>query len=996
MKTPLEIHCLRLLAVILFAPLSLHCAEKERSNPSPSTSETGPKTDDHQRVQLTAFEVRSDPDASYGALNSNSITLFEIELQKLPISADIFTEAFMKDTGATSVEDIIQTYSAGAGYSGTDPSSTGGNTPGDRNSGAFIQLRGLQAPTIQRDGFMPSYGTGVGYTNNFDLERVEVVNGPQALLFGAGGAGGVMNLVSKQARLGKGLFGSLKAQFNEYGGHLEQLDVGFGTSRAAVRLAILEQDLRGRRDEIGGPLSGLYGQVAFKVFNHTVVRLSANRVKFDRVRNQTPAFAAQGGANADARNGQSLRYLLATDQLAASAGGRPSGAGFIGNGHINWDNVDSLLGWRAAEPGRTTMQQANVETKWNRWLSTQFSLGHATTNSVNVNTSYNIFPPNHTNNPLRVWSIGSTSTNRTMEATSNQAQNALRFSAMATNKLFNGRVTSQTIVGTDIIRAKVTADGFLYYLADASGIIMVNPNVTADNGRTLIPSVYWTIHDGINPNPLWRQGTPIVTYNGQTYARGEMNPTNPALISSANPLGVAPGGGVHTRDHTKNQGIFGANFSQWLGGRLTTMAGFRVQDVFFRRMQTPAAGADAGNGVSVAEATTSNLNLGVNLNLRSWLIPYIAASSSFNFPAVRQNDPYGDPPKVSKAQGQELGVKAASENGRISGSLAIFQVKSRDEQYGTTATLLNAINPIGLNGRVGTPNSLVPVDRESRGLQLTSTAAPSPNWRIRFSGAVTDGKIGSTGGYDQLYNDEFHMNASRQVTYRDGTVVYVPAAFNASSPTVPAGTPGAVPLTTAMMSTPGSPYYANPVAVSGAINGGSNAARVLQAAHPVNGPILTGRTGLPISTMQINPGFTPIGHIVTSTAGEFAVGYPKYSANMTSLYTFPSGWLKNFQLGGTAAGSWENRRYYYYPNGVSIGAARELFHFPDQSRFDLIVGYNRKFGRFGFSTQININNLFNRYDVIVLPNGLNGWPGPNNATFTQEPRAYLWTTTVSF
>src|SRR4051812_19469312 len=66
-------------------------------------------------VKLTPFEVQADSDKSYGALNSNSITAFNVALDRMPISADIFTQAFMDDVAATNVEQLLQEYSAGAG-----------------------------------------------------------------------------------------------------------------------------------------------------------------------------------------------------------------------------------------------------------------------------------------------------------------------------------------------------------------------------------------------------------------------------------------------------------------------------------------------------------------------------------------------------------------------------------------------------------------------------------------------------------------------------------------------------------------------------------------------------------------------------------------------------------------------------------------------------------------------------------------------------------------
>ena len=57
-------------------------------------------------VQLSRFEVEADADTSYGALNSNSLTQFNTALNRTPVSADIFTEDFMRDISATSIEEI--------------------------------------------------------------------------------------------------------------------------------------------------------------------------------------------------------------------------------------------------------------------------------------------------------------------------------------------------------------------------------------------------------------------------------------------------------------------------------------------------------------------------------------------------------------------------------------------------------------------------------------------------------------------------------------------------------------------------------------------------------------------------------------------------------------------------------------------------------------------------------------------------------------------------
>ncbi len=358
------------LAAWLLLPFASALAARAQAVAQPSPAPAKP---DEEVVALSPFEVLADSDKSYGALNSNSITRFNTELDHMPVSADIFNEAFMRDVAAVAVEDMITAYSAGAGSALATPSTSSANTqPGDRNANSFLALRGLTAPTMQRDGFLPvntyiqSGATGTGYSSNFDVERVEVINGPQSLLYGVGGAGGVINVVSKQARFGKAPFGSFQFQVNQYGHKLGQFDFGWANSKVALRLAATDQYAQGgRRIYIGGPMKGLYLQLAFKLPHDTILRWSGVTSEYNRIAGTgNQVLTALSAAN-DARNGQRLRYLLATNQLQASATGA-SGAGFIGNGKINWDNVDSYASWwNTNEYTKTKISWLTADTKWN-------------------------------------------------------------------------------------------------------------------------------------------------------------------------------------------------------------------------------------------------------------------------------------------------------------------------------------------------------------------------------------------------------------------------------------------------------------------------------------------------------------------------------------------------------------------------------------------------------------------------------------------------------
>ena len=129
-----------------------------------------------------------------------------------------------------------------------------------------------------------------------------------------------------------------------------------------------------------------------------------------------------------------------------------------------------------------------------------------------------------------------------------------------------------------------------------------------------------------------------------------------------------------------------------------------------------------------------------------------------------------------------------------------------------------------------------------------------------------------------------------------------------------------------------------------------------------------------------------------------STGYPKFAFNLTSKYEFSSGWLNGFGFGGSVRASWQYRYFYYYANGVTpTGSGRTLFYQPNQAVLDGIFSYRHKFGRIVWSTQLNIYNLLNHYDIMLIPNENAGFaPSSTDATFNVQPRSFAWTNTLSF
>src|SRR5438874_7694660 len=108
------------LACALFALASRIAAQSTTPPPASPPSDT---------VQLTPFEVQADSDKSYGALNSNSLTGFRVPLERLPMTAEVLDQTFMKDVGlGRDVYEMMQSFSAGSGFSPFDAGGTAGSS----------------------------------------------------------------------------------------------------------------------------------------------------------------------------------------------------------------------------------------------------------------------------------------------------------------------------------------------------------------------------------------------------------------------------------------------------------------------------------------------------------------------------------------------------------------------------------------------------------------------------------------------------------------------------------------------------------------------------------------------------------------------------------------------------------------------------------------------------------------------------------------------------
>ena len=169
MKTPIVTACRAACACTAGWLFSASWAHAQAVNPPPARTDSArppssrvqPTTTESAEtiIELSPFTVEATSDTSYGALNSNSITSFKAELEKLPISADVITSRFMEDTNSTTLENMLREYSAGAG-TGSAAGDVGGipvNQPLDRGGGDSVSAGVLIRPLGQTVYLLPPY-----------------------------------------------------------------------------------------------------------------------------------------------------------------------------------------------------------------------------------------------------------------------------------------------------------------------------------------------------------------------------------------------------------------------------------------------------------------------------------------------------------------------------------------------------------------------------------------------------------------------------------------------------------------------------------------------------------------------------------------------------------------------------------------------------------------------------------------------------------------------
>lgn len=152
------------------------------------TTQPAKPTDSDQVVEMSPFVISTVAENDMFIPESTSGTLVSRPLEKTPMGITVVSSELMKDLGVFNADGLSKIVPGVANQNNTSSEGTGNNT--QYSSRGFTVIP-------RRNGFAP----GGRLYDMTGIDRVEVIRGPNSILFGQNDPGGVINYVTKRPTL---------------------------------------------------------------------------------------------------------------------------------------------------------------------------------------------------------------------------------------------------------------------------------------------------------------------------------------------------------------------------------------------------------------------------------------------------------------------------------------------------------------------------------------------------------------------------------------------------------------------------------------------------------------------------------------------------------------------------------------------------------------------------------------------------------------------------
>ena len=204
---------------------------------------------------------------TYSVNRSLTATKTDTPLVNVPQAVTVITRELIDDQGMRNIGEVTR-YVPGVGIA-----------QGEGNRDTPV-LRGNSSTA---DFFIDGVRDDVQYFRDlYNVDRVEVMKGPNAMIFGRGGSGGLINRVTRQAT--GAIVTELNLQIGSWSQYRATLDVGRAVNRnLSVRMTGLYEDAGSYRDGVTLQRHGVNPTLAWKLAPGTILRAGAEYFHDERV-----------------------------------------------------------------------------------------------------------------------------------------------------------------------------------------------------------------------------------------------------------------------------------------------------------------------------------------------------------------------------------------------------------------------------------------------------------------------------------------------------------------------------------------------------------------------------------------------------------------------------------------------------------------------------------------------------------------------------------------
>jgi catecholate siderophore receptor len=216
--------------------------------------------------ELETVKVVGEQDVDYRAKRSSTATKTDTPLIDTPQSVTVVTRELIEDQAMQGMADVVR-YVPGVGMAQGEGNR---DTPIFRGSGSTADL------------FIDGMRDDVQYFRDvYNIERAEVLKGPNAMIFGRGGSGGLLNRVSKQAEWET--IREVGLQVGSWDRRRLTADVGQEINKkVAFRVNALVEDSGSFRDDVSAERRGINPTVTFLIGENSDLSLGVEHFEDER------------------------------------------------------------------------------------------------------------------------------------------------------------------------------------------------------------------------------------------------------------------------------------------------------------------------------------------------------------------------------------------------------------------------------------------------------------------------------------------------------------------------------------------------------------------------------------------------------------------------------------------------------------------------------------------------------------------------------------------